>query len=205
MVEGSSSVGSVASTGELPAIDACLTSAFFEDPLWGTWAFPDAASRQERLRRLMHAWSSAAVGHRWTWTTESTEALTIWLPPGEPEMTAAQETAFEQLIADLFGRRAGELNELFGLFDQHHPRDEPHYYLSLWATHRDHARRGLGSALMRENLALIDAERMPAYVESSNPVNVPIYEVLGFRRKAQFHVADGPVITTMWREARSPG
>jgi ribosomal protein S18 acetylase RimI-like enzyme len=203
MVDRARSVGSVASPSDLPAIDACLTSAFFEDPLWGTWAFPDIASRQERLRRLMHAWSSAALCHPWAWVSENTAALALWLPPGEPEMTAAQETAFQQLILDLFGRRADELNELFNLFDQHHPREEPHYYLSLWATHRDHAGRGLGGALIRENLALIDSERMPAYVESSNPVNVPLYEALGFRRRAQFGVASGPVITTLWREARS--
>jgi hypothetical protein len=43
---------------------------------------------------------------------------------------------------------------------------------------------------------------MPAYLESTNPVNLPRYEALGFRPRAEFGYADSPVITTMWREAR---
>jgi hypothetical protein len=74
--------------------------------------------------------------------------------------------------------------------------------LSLWGTHRDHAGRGLGTALIHENLARIDAEHMPAYLESTNPGNLPRYEALGFRRRDEFGPPDGPVITTMWRDAR---
>jgi GNAT superfamily N-acetyltransferase len=39
---------------------------------------------------------------------------------------------------------------------------EPHYYLSLLGTRDEHRGRGLGMALLKENLARIDAERMPA-------------------------------------------
>jgi GNAT superfamily N-acetyltransferase len=90
---------------------------------------------------------------------------------------------------------------LFDYFGEHHPTDEPHYYLSLWATHHDHAGRGLGTALIHDNLTHIDAQRMPAYLESTNPANLPRYEALGFRRRAEFGPVDGPLITTMWREA----
>ncbi len=41
---------------------------------------------------------------------------------------------------------AVEVHALFDRFDEHYPKDEPHYYLSLWGTHRDHAGRGLGTA-----------------------------------------------------------
>jgi GNAT superfamily N-acetyltransferase len=69
---------------------------------------------------------------------------------------------------------------------EHHPTDEPHYYRSLWATHHDHAGRGLGTALIHDNLTHIDAQRMPAHLESTNPANLPRYEALGFRRRAEF-------------------
>ncbi len=65
----------------------------------------------------------------------------------------------------------------------------------------DHAGRGLGTALIHDNITHIDAQRMPVYLESTNPVSLPRYEALGFRRRAEFGPVDGPLITTMWREA----
>ena len=38
--------------------------------------------------------------------------------------------------------------------------------------------------------------------ESTNPVNLPRYEALGFERLGEFEPAGGPVITTMWRNPR---
>jgi GNAT superfamily N-acetyltransferase len=131
--------------------------------------------------------------------TEWAEAVAVWIPPNVPEMTPAEEAGFERLVGELFGARAGELEALFAEFERHHPA-EPHYYLSLWGTHRDHAGRGLGTALIEQCLAQIDSEGMPAHLESSNPANIPRYEALGFRPRAEFGPPGGPVITTMWRE-----
>ncbi len=200
MVEEPRPVGRAATRDDLPAVAACLASAFYEDPLWGHWAFPEEASRTERLYELMHFWATAAARHPWVRMTENAEAVAVWLPPGEPEMTDEQEVSFQALLVNLLGPRAGELNALFDQFDAHHPA-EPHYYLSLWATRRDHAGRGLGTTLIQENLAAIDGEGMPAYLESTNPVNVPRYEGLGFRRRGEFARAGGPPVTTMWRAA----
>ena len=74
-----------------------------------------------------------------------------------------------------------------------------------WATHRDHAGLGLGTRLIRENLAEIDARSLPAFLESTNPANLPRYEGLGFVRRSEFGPPGGPVITTMWRNAASSG
>ena len=169
--------------------------------MWGLWTFPDHIGRLQPLYQLMRFWVLAGVRHPWVRMTENAEAVAIWLPPAEPEFTADEEPAFVVLIDDLLGERASELHALFGLFDEHHPQ-EPHFYLSLWATHREHAGRGLGSALIRDNLARIDAQRMPAYLESTNPANLPRYEALGFKPKAEFGPAGGPIITTMWRDPK---
>lgn len=194
-------MGRVAVADDVPAVAACLTSAFYDDPVWGRWTFPDETSRAERLYELMHFWALAAVRHPWVWMTENGEAVAVWLPPGEPEMTIEEEELFGSLLNNLLGSRAEEVNTLFDRFASHHPM-RPHYYLSLWATHRDHAGLGLGTALIHENLARIDEERMPAYLESTNPVNLPRYETLGFHYRAEFGLTGGPLITTMWREAR---
>src|ERR1039458_742104 len=201
ILDESPSVGRAAAPDDVPAVAACLTSAFYDDPVWGLWTFPDEASRAQRLYELMRFWALAGVRYPWVRMTDHTEAVAIWLPPGEPEMTPEEKTAFGPLLTAVLGPRADEVHALFDCFGEHHPTDEPHYYLSLWATHHDHAGRGLGTALIYDNLAHIDGQGMPAYLESTNPANLPRYEALGFRRRAEFGPLGGPVITTMWREA----
>jgi predicted N-acetyltransferase YhbS len=62
---------------------------------------------------------------------------------------------------------------------------------------------GIGMALLRENLELVDAEHLPAYLESTNDGNIGRYEGVGFERFGAFTLpAGGPAVTTMWRYAR---
>lgn len=187
---------------DVSALAACLASAFHEDPVWGWWAFPEPKRRAQRLHQFMGPFVAAGVRFPWVRMTENAEAVVVWLPPGEPEMTSEQERDFERLLPELLGSRADDVTNLLERFDEHHPHGEPHYYLSLWGTHRDHAGRGVGTRLMHESLARIDAERMPAYLESTNPANLRRYEAFDFRPRAQFGPPGGPVITTMWRDAR---
>ena len=61
--------------------------------------------------------------------------------------------------------------------------------------------------LLSDGLVRADEEHRPAYLESSNPVNTPRYERLGFERIGSFcypgaDPADRPEVTTMWRPAR---
>lgn len=86
-------------------------------------------------------------------------------------------------------------------FDSARPEGQDFYYLSLLGTHPEHRGRGLGMDLLAANLAQIDAEAMPAYLESSNPANDARYERLGFRPHGRFSTPDGRhTVTTMWRE-----
>lgn len=135
--------------------------------------------------------------------TDACEVAAVWIPPGGTEIAEADEAQLEPLLESLVGPRAGEVLELLERFDAAHPRDQPHYYLTLLGTHPGHAGRGLGMALLAESLARIDAEHMPAYLESSNAANNHRYERYGFARIGEFHPpGSGTPVTTMWREAR---
>ncbi len=79
---------------------------------------------------------------------------------------------------------------------------EPHFYLTLLATHGDHRGRGLGMGLLRENLARLDDLGVPAYLESSNPANDKRYAGVGFIPRDTIILATGHPVTTMWRPAR---
>ena len=45
-----------------------------------------------------------------------------------------------------------------------------------------------------------DYERLPAYLESTNPRNVPFYESLGFRSIGMIQAGTSPRIVPMLRE-----
>jgi ribosomal protein S18 acetylase RimI-like enzyme len=62
--------------------------------------------------------------------------------------------------------------------------------------------RGLGSALLKAGLARCDAEGAAAYLESSNPKNVPLYERHGFEVIGLVQPADFPPLIPMLRPAR---
>jgi GNAT superfamily N-acetyltransferase len=136
-------------------------------------------------------------------TTDSCEAVSVWIPPGGSEIAEEDEARLEPLLEELVGARAGELMELFVRVETAHPRGEPHYYLSLLATYPGHTGKGIGMALLVENLARIDTEAMPAYLESSNPANNHRYERHGFRKIGEFYPPGGNIpVTTMWRDTR---
>ena len=113
----------------------------------------------------------------------------------------AEESRVVPLIAELSGDRAPEVLKLLESFDSNHPAEPPHFYLSLLGTNPRHRGEGLGMALLAENLAAIDIEAAPAYLESSNAANDFRYEGCGFRRIGGFDRPDGQTTAaTMWRE-----
>ena len=95
-------------------------------------------------------------------------------------MSEEQEEKLTKLANEYLGTGADDYLELLARFDAAHPRDEPHYYLSLLGTHPDHRGKGIGMALLEHDLALIDTDGFPAYLESSNPANNHRYAGVGF-------------------------
>ncbi len=61
-----------------------------------------------------------------------------------------------------------------------HPK-EGHYYLELIGVEPSLQRKGLGSSLMTEIVNLADQQKLPCYLETSNPMNLPFYDRFGFR------------------------
>jgi GNAT superfamily N-acetyltransferase len=188
----------VATARDLDGVTATLTAAFAEDPLW-SWAFPD----RESLAAWWRFHLSSALRYPWVWVVGDYDAASVWIPPEGVELTDEEEGRVESILRDLIGVRAAEVIELLERFERTHPRDEPHYYLSLLGIRPDRRGSGLGMGLLAENLARIDSEGMPAFLESSNSANDHRYERLGFERVGQFTRPDEAVsVSTMWRPAR---
>jgi GNAT superfamily N-acetyltransferase len=183
---------------DLDRITATLWAAFGEDPLW-TWAFPGSEKLDVWWRFLVQS----ALRYSSVWVAGDYAAVSVWIPPGGSELTEAEEQRVKPLIGELLGSRAPQVMELIDSFDRSHPKAEPHYYLSLFGTHPSRRGHGIGMRLLVENLARIDQEAMPAYLESSNPANDRRYERVGFERIGSFSTPDGShAVSMMWRKPR---
>lgn len=184
-----------ATAADLDQITATLWAAFASDPLW-SWAFPGARKLDVWWRFLVEA----AIPYRCVWVLGDYQAVSVWIPPGQRELSEADEQRVAPLMRDLLGARADDVLQLLDRFDRSHPHGEQHYYLSLLASHPTQRGRGLGMRLLAENLARIDEQSMPAYLESSNPANIGRYERVGFMPCGSFSTPDDSrTVTTMWR------
>jgi GNAT superfamily N-acetyltransferase len=178
-----------------------MTDAFLADPLW-SWAFKEP----EGLQAWWRFYLTSALRYPCVWIADDYAAAAVWIPPGGVELTPDEEARVEPLLHDLLGERADDVLALLERFEEAHPKDEPHYYLSLLGTASRHRGRGLGMALLAENLRQIDEEGAAAYLESSNPANNRRYEGAGFRAVGSFTTPDeARTVTTMWRDGVGGG
>jgi GNAT superfamily N-acetyltransferase len=189
-----------ATAADLDALVRTATSAFLDDPVW-SWVFPDPGSRPRFLESLWRLYVGSSLRQGGLWMTPGAEAVTVWIPPGGAELAPEEAERMDALLTEARGAEVGLVRQLLDSFDSHHPH-EPHYYLSLFATDPAHRGKGMGMSLLTRDLARIDAEGAPAYLESSNARNDRRYQSVGFERTGAFESPDGAVaVTTMWRAA----
>lgn len=181
---------------DLDGLTDLLTEAFGQDPLW-RWAFPE----EQGLATWWRFFIGSALRYPTVQVAGDFAAAAVWIPPGGVELTEEEEQRVEPLLRELVGPRTPQVMELLERFEASHPRDAPHYYLSLLGTADRHRGQGIGMALLGESLRCIDEEGMPAHLESSNPANNERYERMGFRWTGEFTTPDDErTVATMWRE-----
>jgi ribosomal protein S18 acetylase RimI-like enzyme len=175
----------------------CVTLAFAADPIFRYfWKRP--ADYLQYAPPMMMAMGERGFEHGTVTATEDFDAVAMWLPPG----VAANPDALRSIPrAPTTPEREQLSAELRAEVQRFHPTN-PHWY--LWAIGVDPRRQGqgLGSALLKHTLAECDARGDIAYLESSSPKNVPLYERHGFEVMSVINVGDIPPITPMLRPAR---
>src|ERR1700710_2095979 len=90
----------VATEADLEAIGRTLAGAFEHDPLWG-WAFEDA-ERERKLAALGEVFGffvAPPLGTGGVRVTKQVEAVALWIPPGSPEMSPADEERMPDVVA----------------------------------------------------------------------------------------------------------
>jgi ribosomal protein S18 acetylase RimI-like enzyme len=128
--------------------------------------------------------------------TEDGSGAVLWLPPDEHP----DEEALVELVKQSAALSAkADLFQVFQQMNSYHP-EEPHWYLPLIGVDPLYQGRGIGSALLAYALAICDRERRLAYLESSNPKGVRLYQRHGFEVLGAIDVGEHPTIIPMLRK-----
>jgi ribosomal protein S18 acetylase RimI-like enzyme len=187
--------------GDLPELSRTLASAFFDDPVI-SWFFEDAERRAAQVDRMMAFSVEAGLGRGHVYTTQNRRAAAIWSPPDVPMLDERAGASFATLLRKLIGSDADERLTGFAKMQEVHPHDS-HFYLFSLGTHAEHQGQGLGAQVVAPVLQICDAQGLPAYLESSNPRNIPFYQRHGFELRGELLLAEGgPSLSTMWRDPR---
>lgn len=184
---------------DLTALEASLTDAFAEDPMM-SWIYPDPDTRPQLLPGFMGVILEEGLTHGHTYTVGANIGAAVW---GAPDVDLLNDEAVGRLfglLGEQLGPRAAEVGVGLVSITEHHPRHQPHFYLLLLGTARSHQSKGSGSALVREVIDRCDRHGFGAYLESSNPRNVPFYERHGFRPITEVKVSADFIATPMWRD-----
>ena len=176
---------------------AAVVLAFGADPA-ARWTWPDPQQYLTHFPGLVDALGGKAFAHGGAYRTGGYAGVALWLPPDvRPDEDALvallQRTGSASIQKDLFA--------VFEQMERYHPRD-PHWYLPFIGVDPSRQGKDYGSALMEHTLEACDRDHAPAYLESSNPKNIPLYERHGFELLGTIQVGTSPPIFPMLRKPR---
>lgn len=186
------------------ALSRLFVAAFLNDPVF-SWVARSDAKRSKGLERFFR-WllETRAIPFGEVWMAEDASAAAAWLPPGVPASPGGfiEQIRLFPLFLSLCGlQRLGRGSAMADAMEKHHPRED-HFYLAFIAASPGLQGIGLGSAILEATLERIDAARMPAYLENSNPKNTRLYERAGFVTQKNIAPKGAPPLMAMWREKK---
>lgn len=183
----------IAAADERGAVLDTLTLAFATDPVTRYW-WPAASDYLRWWPQVLFAQGEPGFEAKTVFVTPDLEGAAVWLAPGA-QADPARMAALDMPMTEAQGEVAVALGQAMA---QHHP-ETPHWYLWTLGVDPRLQGRGVGSALLKHTLAMIDAEGADAYLEASNPALIPLYERHGFEVVGMIQVGDAPPLAPMWR------
>ena len=147
---------------------------------------------------FVRAFGGKAFAHGSAYYVDGYAGAALWLPPEvRPDedalITLLQRTVPVQVQKDVFA--------VFEQMGRYHPR-EPYWYLPLIGVDPPQQGKGHGAALLQHTLIPCNRDHTLAYLESTNPKNIPLYERHGFELLDTIQVGASPPIFPMLRTPR---
>lgn len=172
-----------------------LAAAFQDDPVF-SWCVPTASRRAAILPGFFGLAIDAVLPGGEATVVADGRAAALWVPPSTPAVP--DPDAFANAVADLLGDDVDRTFALMEMLDEHHPT-EPHRFLWFVGTRPAAQGQGYGSALLREMLAIGDAEGTATYLDATSESNRRLYERHGFEVVGRHTVAGSPPLWAMRR------
>jgi GNAT superfamily N-acetyltransferase len=167
------------------------------------YLIPDGPHRRRMLTLHLHQMVQAASESGAVLTDEHRTAAAVWFDV--PENGLPDPEGYE----DNRHRFLGQYDERFAAFEhamhQHHPIGIRYWHLALIAVRPSMQRRGMGSALLEHQHALLDKWRRPAYLEAADQESRRLYQRHGYLDNGDPFpcAAGGPLVYPMRRPPRT--
>lgn len=188
---------SAATESQRQAAASVITLAFAADPL-ARWALPDPAAFLAVMPGFADAFGGRGLAHGSTYLVDGGAGAAMWLPP---DVHPDDDRMGELMGGHMTGQVLEDMQGVFEQMSHYHP-PQPHWYLPLIGVDPACQGRGLGAALMRHAVDRCDADGVAAYLESSNPRNISLYERHGFEALGTIQVGGSPEVVPMLRQPR---
>lgn len=186
-----------ATSAEEAQIVDTVVAAFAADPV-ARWCWPNAHEYLANMPAFTLAFGGTGIAHDGAHCTDGYSGAALWLPPG----VHSNEEALGQIVEDSVA--ASIRGELYAVLEQmatYHP-SEPHWYLPVIGVDPAHQGKGHGTALLTYALERCDRDRCLAYLESTNPKNIALYQRHGFSVLGEIQVGSSPPLVPMLRTPR---
>lgn len=194
----------LSSVAEAATVGDVLAEAFDDSP-WIRWALGEGR-RRERLTAL-YRWQAGLAGaeQHGTWVAEEdgeVVAAACWSRPDAAPLSAATAELLAREMPPLLGDRAAAVEEAEAASAALRPV-QPHWLLGCVGTRPRWRGRGIASALLAAGIRELDAQGLPAVLETSAPANVRLYQRLGFTVRAELDPPGGaPHVWVMQRPSQ---
>ena len=179
------------------AVVQTIVSAFAADPM-ARWSWPDDDDYQAHMPSFTRAFGGRAFECQGAHCTDDCSGAALWLAPELHPDEDALGAIVESTVSDSI---RGELYAVLEQMETYHPT-EPHWYLPMIGVGASFQGKGFGGALLSFALERFDEEGRVAYLESSNPRNISLYERHGFDALGEIQVGTSPTIVPMVRRPK---
>ncbi|WP_316812549.1 N-acetyltransferase [Pedobacter heparinus] len=162
------------------------------------WSLPDPAKYLAAFPSIAKAFGGKAFESGTAYMANGITGVALWLPPG----ARSDEESLTRLFDENTDNDIKEdMQRIFEQMEKFHPT-EPHWYLPMIGVDPVHQGAGAGAALMTEALKAVDRNGSMAYLESSNPRNISLYQRHGFEVIGEIQSGSSPVLRPMLRRAQ---
>ena len=175
-----------------------IVTAFAADPLL-RWILPCADKYLNHSAGIFDGFGGVAFDAGTAYQVADFAGVALWVPPSHAQHHDNDDAEFSSSLTQLVvPEQMEEVATVLTQMQSYHP-DYDCWYLPLIGVDPGHQGRGLGAQLMKYALASCDEAGLPAYLESSNPANISLYERFGFEVMGRIQTKTSPPVHPMLR------